>query len=183
MPIRPDLRHFYNTPEWEAAKQRALARAGKKCLFCRKPHKQKVLVTRDGTGRWNQAATDYITRRALEQFENAKPSWLWDEWALEIGCPARAMHAWHNAEHKFPKIAPLPEKGRVYLINRSLTTAHLDHNPANLEDSNIVSLCEHCHLKADAHHHFANARRSVAAQVGQAWLSPEIEGAAEITQA
>jgi hypothetical protein len=102
---------------------------------------------------------------------------------IEIGCPARAMHAWHNAEYKFPKIAPLPEKGRVYLINRSLTTAHLDHNPANLEDSNIVSLCEHCHLKADAHHHFANARRSVAAQVGQAWLSPEIEGAAEITQA
>jgi hypothetical protein len=115
-----------------------------------------------------------------EQFENAKPSWLWDEWALEIGCPARAMHAWHNAEYKFPKIAPLPEKGRVYLINRSLTTAHLDHNPANLEDSNIVSLCEHCHLKADAHHHFANARRSVAAQVGQAWLSPEIEAAAEM---
>lgn len=63
----------------------------------------------------------------------------------------------------------------VYVIRCILTIAHLDHNPHNNAEENLAALCQHCHLKHDVHFHHANARRTRAARVGQAWLSPEIE--------
>lgn len=39
-----------------------------------------------------------------------------------------------------------------------LTTAHLDHNPANSDDGNLAALCQRCHLAHDAPHHLANRR-------------------------
>lgn len=39
-----------------------------------------------------------------------------------------------------------------------LTTAHLDHDPANNADDNLRALCQRCHLAYDAHHHLANRR-------------------------
>lgn len=63
----------------------------------------------------------------------------------------------------------------VYTIKCVITIAHLDHNPHNNTDANLAALCQHCHLKHDVHFHWANARRTRAAQVGQGWLSREIE--------
>lgn len=40
----------------------------------------------------------------------------------------------------------------------TLTVAHLDHNPANCDPSNLAAYCSGCHLKYDARHHAANAR-------------------------
>lgn len=34
-----------------------------------------------------------------------------------------------------------------------LTTAHLDHNPANCEPANLAALCQACHLQHDRPHH------------------------------
>ena len=34
-----------------------------------------------------------------------------------------------------------------------LTTAHLDHDPANNADDNLKALCQRCHLAYDAPHH------------------------------
>ena len=39
-----------------------------------------------------------------------------------------------------------------------LTVAHLDHNPANNEHSNLKALCQKCHLSYDAKHHAQNAK-------------------------
>lgn len=36
-----------------------------------------------------------------------------------------------------------------------LTVAHLDHDPANCDDSNLMAMCQRCHLRYDAHHHRA----------------------------
>lgn len=36
---------------------------------------------------------------------------------------------------------------------RTLTVAHLDHNPANCTPSNLCAMCAPCHLKYDANHH------------------------------
>lgn len=41
-----------------------------------------------------------------------------------------------------------------------LTTAHLDHNPANNERSNLRVLCQRCHLVYDLPHHMENARNT-----------------------
>ena len=38
-----------------------------------------------------------------------------------------------------------------------LTTAHLDHDPANVDRSNLRAMCQRCHLTYDANHHAKNA--------------------------
>ena len=63
----------------------------------------------------------------------------------------------------------------VYTIKCVITIAHLNHVSGDDRDENLAALCQHCHLKHDTHFHHANARRTRAAQVGQGWLSREIE--------
>lgn len=41
-----------------------------------------------------------------------------------------------------------------------LTTAHLDHNPANNERSNLRVLCQRCHLIYDLPHHQENSKKT-----------------------
>lgn len=41
-----------------------------------------------------------------------------------------------------------------------LTVAHLDHNPANCERSNLKALCQKCHFDYDQAHHTKNAKRT-----------------------
>ena len=50
MPIRADLRHFYRTPGWKAARQRVLERAGDKCEQCRVPN--HASIWRGPNGMW-----------------------------------------------------------------------------------------------------------------------------------
>ena len=53
----------------------------------------------------------------------------------------------HNGEH--------PVTGS----NVVLTVAHLDHDPANNERSNLRAMCQRCHLAYDHEHHAATRRR------------------------
>lgn len=55
-----------------------------------------------------------------------------------------------RAEHG----APHPVTGSKVV----LTTAHLDHNPANCAANNLRAWCQRCHLTYDAPHH-AETRR------------------------
>lgn len=51
-----------------------------------------------------------------------------------------------------------------------LTVAHLDHNPSNCDDDNLVALCQRCHLKYDAEEHALHAaetRRRKLIEAGQ----------------
>ena len=48
---------------------------------------------------------------------------------------------------------PHPETGSIVV----LTTAHLDHNPANCTDDNLAALCQRCHLRYDAELHAVTA--------------------------
>lgn len=47
--------------------------------------------------------------------------------------------------------------GAHRIIEIVLTVAHLDHNEANCDWSNLVALCQKCHLSYDAKHHARNA--------------------------
>ncbi|RYZ16904.1 MAG: hypothetical protein EOO70_03335 [Myxococcaceae bacterium] len=48
-----------------------------------------------------------------------------------------------------------------------LTTAHLDHNTTHNDLSNLLHLCQSCHLHLDRHQHGANARATVQARQAQ----------------
>lgn len=56
-----------------------------------------------------------------------------------------------------------------------LTVHHIDHDPNNCDDDNLIALCAPCHLRADAEHHARNAKRTRARRAGQLWLSSEWE--------
>ncbi len=53
-----------------------------------------------------------------------------------------------------------------------LTVAHLDHTPENVADDNLRAMCQRCHLRYDARHHAANARRTREQRTGQ--MSPPL---------
>jgi hypothetical protein len=51
-----------------------------------------------------------------------------------------------------------------------LTVAHLDHDPGNCDDDNLVALCQRCHLSYDAEMHALHAaetRRQAMVDAGQ----------------
>ncbi len=87
-----------------------------------------------------------------------------------------AASGWRNDAGELNALNyPAMTRRTVYVIRCVITIAHLDHNPENNADGNLAALCQHCHLKHDVRFHHANARRTHAAKMGQAWLSEEIE--------
>jgi hypothetical protein len=51
-----------------------------------------------------------------------------------------------------------------------LTTAHRDHTPENVDDTNLFAACQRCHLAYDADHHRETAaatRRAAIEAAGQ----------------
>lgn len=53
----------------------------------------------------------------------------------------------------------------IYVV---LTVAHLDHNPANNDESNLKALCQRCHLVHDAKHNAAIRKQTRLAKQEQA---------------
>lgn len=73
---------------------------------------------------------------------------------------------WCNASHGDPH----PVTGSTVV----LTTAHIDHDPSNCDDDNLVALCQRCHLRYDADEHARHAaetRRRKLIEAGQMELS------------
>jgi len=48
-----------------------------------------------------------------------------------------------------------------------LTVAHIDHDKANNEESNLAALCQRCHLNHDRDQHAENRRKNLNAKRGQ----------------
>lgn len=56
-----------------------------------------------------------------------------------------------------------------------LTVAHLDHTPENCQPSNLLAMCQACHLAYDADHH-AETRAAVrAAEVAALYEAPLVD--------
>lgn len=51
-----------------------------------------------------------------------------------------------------------PECARA--IRVVLTVAHLDHTPEHCDESNLLAMCQRCHLRYDNAHHVATARQT-----------------------
>ena len=52
--------------------------------------------------------------------------------------------------------------------DRTLTVAHLDHDPANCDRENLRALCAPCHLRYDAKNHARNASHTRAVREREA---------------
>lgn len=65
----------------------------------------------------------------------------------------------HNV-HGLPRWRGAPNQCVVVL-----TTAHLDHTPENVDDDNLLALCEGCHLHYDRAHHAQTRVRTRAAEM------------------
>lgn len=51
-----------------------------------------------------------------------------------------------------------PDEWADECVKIVLTTAHLDHTPENCADSNLLAMCQRCHLRMDSDEHQRNAR-------------------------
>lgn len=62
------------------------------------------------------------------------------------------------------------ENGKPHPVTGSivvLTVAHLDHQPENCAEENLLAMCQRCHLTYDAKHHAENARQTRRAQMAE----------------
>ncbi len=75
------------------------------------------------------------------EIEHFKESWgLFDDW--------KRCEAINGCSH------PVTESKVV------LTVAHLDHDKMNSDESNLLAMCQRCHLTYDRKHHAANLKRN-----------------------
>lgn len=72
----------------------------------------------------------------------------------------------HHVRCTAANLGPHPVTGSRVI----LTVAHLDHDPTNCADSNLMAACQRCHLAYDAEHHRetrAATRRAAVEAAGQ----------------
>ncbi len=85
-------------------------------------------------------------------FDRKKYPPNWDE----ISRAVKESAGWKcencGAEHGKPH----PKTGSLVI----LTTAHLDHDPANCARDNLRAWCQRCHLRYDQALHIAHARQT-----------------------
>lgn len=146
MPIRPDLRHFYRTPEYLAARERVVKRSKNRCEQCGKHNHRRVWVISLGY---------LITTDAKFQRCCIQPHQCWSSvkgdgqrWRLctngaEIGGMKLLGAEWKHARQ----------------IRVICTMAHLNHTPGDDRDDNLKFFCQWCHLHYDQLHH--KATRSI----------------------
>lgn len=163
MPIRPENRRFYNTPQFAELRALLRARAGDRCEHCRAPNGQRVFFTLT-----DEAATAK-PRASLWYDEDAQ---CWITSSGQILDRDKILAA--RSVLMYP---PGPSVLGKY-INVVLTAAHLDHDPRHQDPERCAYLCQRCHLLHDAKDNYARARRTAAAASGQLWLDDEIKFAA-----
>jgi|SRR5579859_297804 len=133
MPIAPHLRYLYSTPEWKEKRRRALERAGNKCNRCRIP---------------NHTAAERLTVRSPTEtrawWRKVDGKRWYDEKGRHDGAPYWPPH--HGLTW------------RRWTLYVTLTVAHVDHDPENMEDQNLEALCCRCHILHDRELHTKHSR-------------------------
>ena len=128
MPIRPDLLHFYKTPEYQEAREKCVERAKGRCQDC---------------GKMNGRQVETVTRI------NARG-------VMMVWRPRR-LDPWRDQRGRLVKrlgiLSAIRRSGKPRSIRVVCTMAHLNHDPSDNRDSNVRFLCGWCHLNYDKSHH------------------------------
>ena len=128
MPIRPEFRHYYQGPEWQATRARILERAGNCCEACRVPN--HTVVAR-AAGWWV-----------------IPPELFW--WHKPDETPQLYWTTPDGETSNRPLGFPRQICRMVYIV---LTIAHLNHTPGDDRDENLKAWCQWCHLRYDERFH------------------------------
>src|SRR3954464_14112555 len=113
MPIRPELRHLYRTPEWKALRAKVFKRARGRCEQCRKPAGREIFTYTWQT--WE--AGPGLSRKKLYHM-------VW----IATGC-----RVWRDESgHRLPK-GWWPAQGLPRRIRSVITVAHLDGDARNMD--------------------------------------------------
>lgn len=138
MPI--DYRNY--PPDWKTRIRPAiLERAGHKCERCGAPNSQQIIRGKFQIIPSKNTGLDLYMDSNMKLFnantgERLLEDFYWDS--------------------EFSQKA----------IKVVLTIAHLDHNTANNDFSNLKALCQRCHLHHDKDHHAANRKATLAKRKG-----------------
>lgn len=144
MPIRPELRHLYRGPAWEAVRARIRDRAGDRCEECGAPNGIQVLRCY----KWWTPASLETTMFVARATRNGKP--------IE-------RLPWHFRDHVNNAHFPLHDRMRHILIQCG--AAHLNNVAGDDRDENLAWLCRGCHLALDLKHHkYTRTQRKDAAR-------------------
>lgn len=138
MPIKPENKALY-PKNWKQISERIrYERAGNKCEEC--GVRNHAVGYRDKVGVFHPTAGN--------------------KWHDEAGMGLVSYKEAAAAIKEFNKhwnegLGPDGEKAIMIV----LTVAHLDHNPANCEDSNLKALCQKCHNNYDNRERLRNRRK------------------------
>lgn len=144
MPIRKEMKALY-PPDWKAISDRIrFDRAGGVCEECGAPH--GALIVRS----------------------SINP----DAWLLVR--PQDGALMWDDGEDfRVIREDQLDDQWSGKEIKVVLTTAHLNHDPADNREGNLAAYCQRCHLVHDGKDNAAKAARTRRARHGQMELFTE----------
>ena len=97
-----------------------------------------------------------------ENFERYPKDWSAISAAIRVRSGGRCECDGRCGRHVAPCMrrhgAGIPSMDPSTMRMVVLTTAHLDHTPANCDPENLMAMCQRCHLAYDAEHHAATRR-------------------------
>lgn len=144
MPIKPENRHHYRTPEWKAARAAVMERAGE----VRGVDKIYREACCERCGAPNHT---YVERRTTHTGRT------WWRSQGSIGAYTDCDKPEDRRELRLDQLS-------VVFVRIVLTVAHLDHDPTNNSLDNLRALCQRCHNRHDAPHRAANRAKTRAAK-------------------
>jgi hypothetical protein len=143
MPVRPELRHLYRTPEWRALRAEVFKRSRGRCEQCGKPAGPVYTYTWQ-TSVIAQGAPLARRRKIYHMVWMPVQGGLWtDQEGRKLAWTGRWPHA------------GLPRR-----IFAQLGAAHVDPAGEFFDPNNVRVWCDWCHLHHDQEqHHFTRAGR------------------------
>lgn len=131
MPVKPENRALYPA-DWDAISRAAKERAGWRCQAPGCTCQQYAVGYWEGDA-WRRLG--HVGHELPDAYKQAR------QYAAE-------------AQVDLTGDDPEPDPRVIVVV---LTTAHLDHNPANVADENLASYCQRHHLAYDQQHHIESA--------------------------
>jgi hypothetical protein len=139
MPIRPELRPFYRTQQYKAARAAARERAGDRCEQCGAPNRVVVLRAFSYWTPSTLEATVFFMRGRIRGREVTVLPWHYRDVVQESHFP------WHDG---------------MKWVAIQCGAAHLNNVAGDDRLENLAWLCRGCHLNRDkSFHHLTRATR------------------------
>lgn len=94
------------------------------------------------------------------RFERAKGECEWPDCKAPHGEVILRLKSDPEQWRHPDRIRESEDTTEMYPVQVVLTTAHLNHDPSDCRDENLLALCQLHHLRLDASHHARNSART-----------------------